>query len=72
MYSGVYEPKEAKLTITIPEEFIGKRVVVQIINSDEDYNAIRKKLEQSLWGYQVDLSNYKFNRDNANDYQKLN
>lgn len=69
MYREVYEPKEANLTIKIREEFIGKRVVVQIINSDEDYNAIKKKLEQSLWGDQVDLSNYKFNRDNANDYE---
>ncbi|TAE38124.1 MAG: hypothetical protein EAY66_04675 [Sphingobacteriales bacterium] len=69
MYSEVYEPKESNLTITIPDEFIGKRVVVEIKNSEEAKIDRIKKLEQSLVGYQVDLSNFKFNRDLANDYE---
>lgn len=69
MYSEVYEPKESNLNITIPDEFIGKRVVVEIKNSDDAKIDRIKKLEQSLVGYQVDLSNFKFNRDLANDYE---
>lgn len=69
MYSEVYEPKESNLNITIPDEFIGKRVVVEIKNSEEAKIDRIKKLEQSLVGYQVDLSNFKFNRDLANDYE---
>lgn len=69
MYSEVYEPKEASLTIAIPDEFIGKRVVVEIKNSDDDKAEKLKKLNQSLVGYKVDLSNFKFNRDDANDYE---
>lgn len=69
MYSEVYEPKESNLNITIPDEFIGKRVVVEIKNSEEAKMDRIKKLEQSLVGYQVDLSNFKFNRDVANNYE---
>lgn len=69
MYCEVYEPKESNLTITIPDEFIGKRVVVEIKNSEESKIDRIKKLEQSLVGYKVDLSNFKFNRDVANNFK---
>ncbi len=69
MYSEVFEPKEATLTIDIPNEFIGKRITVEIKSNEETKAEKLARLEKSLEGYRVNLSNFKFNRDEANDYE---
>ena len=70
MYREIFEPKDNLLTIELPQEFIGERVIVEIRKSSELSKEEKlKKLNDSLVGFRVDLSNFKFNRDEANNYE---
>ena len=67
MYKEIFTPTAENHTFEIPEEFYGKEIYIEIIKSStgpNNKNEKLKKLEASLKGYRVDLSNYKFTRDN--------
>jgi hypothetical protein len=74
MYRQIITPDKAKFTITFPEEFIGKEVEVIAFTLKEavqntDTTGIDKKeaLEFLKNSTRIDLSNFKFNREEANE-----
>ena len=80
MVRKIVIPQERTYTLELPEEFIGKEVEVLAFEVSEDVPAHKKTLsDQSrearieylrkvLEPYRVDLSNFTFDRDEANDY----
>ncbi|SEI44933.1 hypothetical protein SAMN05216327_101650 [Dyadobacter sp. SG02] len=68
-------PTSTTFTLTLPEEMIGKEIevvasevkaprVLTELEKDQRMQAIRAIFKD----YRVDLSNFKFNRDEANNY----
>lgn len=66
-------PTGNSYTLNLPNEMIGKQIEViafeierkEVVNSDDKMN----RLKESLQDLKTDLSNFKFNRDEANDYE---
>ncbi|MCE7065610.1 hypothetical protein [Dyadobacter sp. CY326] len=65
-------PTGNSYTINLPDEMIGKQVEViafEIENRSFDEKIDKMaKLNDSLQDLKIDLSNYKFDRDEANNY----
>jgi hypothetical protein len=79
MYRQVFTPTEQDIKISIPPEWQGQLVEViafPISNStalpQQDAAATkaqrRKEIDDLFDKYPIDLSNFKFDRDEANDY----
>jgi len=79
MYRQIFIPNEQNNNIpfVIPREWYGQPVEIiafPVCNADEQSqqnSAVqerRKKREELLNRYVIDLSNFKFNRDEANNY----
>ena len=76
MYRKVFMPDKDNINIPVPNEWKGmnievivfpiasKEVVVRKISDTEK----RKKRNELLDKYLIDLSDFKFNREEANDY----
>lgn len=66
-------PTESTYTLHLPEEMIGKQVEIIAFEIEKTPEAKpsdkMERLEKSLAGLKIDLSNFKFNRDEANDYE---
>jgi hypothetical protein len=78
MYRQIFIPSEQNDYITIPREWYGQlvEVIAFPVNSQEDelprQNSLkekREKLNELLDKHLIDLSDFKFNRDEANDYE---
>jgi hypothetical protein len=78
MYRQIFIPSEQNANITIPREWYGQlvEVIVFPVNSQENaqpqQNTLeekREKLDKLLDNHLIDLSDFKFNRDEANDYE---
>jgi hypothetical protein len=78
MVRQIFIPDQTTLTLEIPESFVGKRIELLAFEVEEDSSTIYKnidkseklnRLNESLEGYKVDLSNYTFDRNQANDYE---
>ena len=72
MYRAIITPKETTLTIELPEQLVGKAVEVLAFELEKSQQQPRKKPsaeEINLFyaSYQIDMSGYKFNRDEANE-----
>ena len=81
MYRAIITPKQTKLTIDLPEEMVGKPVEVlafeiekngeTIVTSENLATGNRKRtFEEAIafWdSMAVDMSNFKFNREEANE-----
>jgi hypothetical protein len=73
MFRAIITPTETKLTIDLPEELVGRKVEViafDILKTEQVH--LRKKPSakeiNSFYGtYQVDMTDFKFNRDEANE-----
>lgn len=73
-------PTGNSYTITLPDEMIGKRVEViafelskDALGNDEttiDQNQIVNDIREIFKGNLLDMSNFKFNRDEANNYNE--
>lgn len=67
-------PTGNSYTLNLPDEMIGKQVEViafEIENKPVDEKADKiARLSESLKDLRVDLSNYKFDRDEANNYDE--
>jgi hypothetical protein len=82
MYRQIFQSTVGNLTITIPQNWYGQQIEVIAFPVNETLNATdspalisdriaenRKKREEMNRQYSMDLSNFKFNRDEANDYE---
>jgi hypothetical protein len=73
MYRAIITPKETKLTIDLPEELIGKPVEVlafELLKTEQGQQRKKPSAEEiDLFykKYQIDMSNFRFNRDEANE-----
>lgn len=59
-------PVNNKLELTIPDHFTGKRMEVLASEIEEEKN-IKKKKRKIFHAVRLDLSKFKFNRDEANE-----
>jgi len=82
MYRQIFQSTVGNLTIAIPQNWYGQQIEVIAFPINETLNAAnspalisdriaenRKKREAMNRRYSMDLSNFKFNRDEANDYE---
>ena len=79
MYRKIFTPSEQNhnIPLTIPSTWYGQPIEVIVfpvydidtqINQEITVQERRKRCEELLRKYSIDLSNFKFNRDEANDY----
>ena len=77
MYRQIFTPTETNNQITIPKEWYGMKVVVQAFpptrsfsanNNDTEIEENNKRREEMLKKYSFNMSDFKFDRDEANDY----
>ena len=77
MLRQIVVPEKNTFILQIPDEMIGKKVEVLAFEIDEATAVDKNKttaeriiaIERSLDGYRMDLTDFKFNRDEANDYE---
>lgn len=76
MFTQILHPNNAsELTFKIPDEFIAKDIKVMVFEVDENITNIEKerkiRTKQSLEFFkalpQIDMSSFKFNREEANE-----
>ena len=77
MYRQLFAPVENNISISVPNEWKGMNIEVivfpispkeVIVRKTSDIEK-RKKRNEFLDKYLIDLSDFKFNRDEANDYE---
>jgi len=79
MIRTIVKPSKNSLTLQLPDDLVGKTVEVIAFEIDQDISlkpgnkSFDKKkrmaeIEKGLSNYRTDLSGFKFNRDEANDY----
>lgn len=78
MIRTIIKPTKNNLTIRLPDNLVGKMVEVlafELETPKDDETKIAdndkriKALEKGLDKYRMDLSGFKFDRDEANDYE---
>lgn len=79
MIRKILVPQERKLVLELPEEFIGKEVEVLAFElrqkeDDIDPSTLTKEeriahLKKKLEPFTTDMSEFKFDRNEANDYE---
>ena len=77
MVRTILKPEKNSLTIKLPDNFVGKVIEViafEIDQVDNEIVIIEKKkriedIDKALNKHRIDLTNFKFNRDEANDYE---
>lgn len=71
MYRAIITPKETTLTIELPEQLVGKPVEVLAFELEKTQQPRKKPSAEEInlfyASYQIDMSGYKFNRDEANE-----
>lgn len=79
MYRKIFISLEGDIQISIPRNWYGRNVeVIAFPVAEEQIEKIpprkvseaRKKREEMNRRYSMDLSNFKFNRDEANNYEE--
>lgn len=74
MYRQIFIPNERNSHVAIPREWYGQEVEVIVspvsegAGEEQSLLAKRKELDETLDQYLFDFSGFKFNRDEANDY----
>ena len=73
MYTEVIIPSQPTIMLTLPEEMVGKKITIKAEAVEEKYfdtEANRRKKLQSIFDdCRIDLSNFKFDRNEANNYE---
>ena len=82
MYRQIFESPVGNLILPIPQSWYGQPIEViafpvnETLNEENSHVLLsdrvaenRKKREENNRKYSMDLSNFKFNRDEANDYE---
>ncbi|MDP9047938.1 MAG: hypothetical protein M3N14_07360 [Bacteroidota bacterium] len=75
MLREIITPKKASFTMRLPKEMVGKTVEVIAFEIDREKQPLSKaqrltKIAELTKHSMVDLSNFKFDRDRANDYDE--
>ena len=60
-------PENNKIELTIPDNFIGKKIEVLAFELDEKQKTSRGRKKKSLNAIKLDLTGFKFNREEANE-----
>jgi hypothetical protein len=72
MYTEIITPTQSKIVLELPAEMIGKKIEIKATEIEElqveSMEARRKRIEDIFADCRVDLSNFKFDRDEANNY----
>jgi len=77
MFVTTLIPDKNNHSIEIPEEYYGTKLTIvmntvlenQRENTANQYLTKLELLNQSIEGYRIDMSNFKFDRNQANDYE---
>lgn len=68
MIRTIITPKKQKVSIVVPQSYVGKEIEVIAFAKDEGVGKeIIKQKEVSFTAVVLDTTDYKFNRDDAND-----
>jgi hypothetical protein len=75
MIRQIIIPTQKTFTLELPEEFMGKEVEIIAFevnttsekDSEPEYKTV-EELKKALEPFLIDMKDYKFNRDEANDY----
>ena len=70
MVTQTLVPKGTKVTIEIPEEYLNRLISIRIEPADQEVLDQERRLEEIrafFSQYQLDLSNFKFDREEANE-----
>ena len=71
MYRAIITPTETSLTIKLPEELVGKPVEVLAFELEKSPPARKKPSAEEINSfydkYQIDMTGFKFSRDEANE-----
>jgi hypothetical protein len=68
MIRTIIKTNNNKLSLTIPDKYIGKELEVIAFARDDDFEEITiSEKEVSFTVLHTDIENYKFNRDEANE-----
>lgn len=72
MIRQIIIPTQNSYTINLPNEMIGKEVEVIAFEINTTTKSYAKSInnEDVFFDTEVDLSKFKFNRDEANDYER--
>ena len=73
MLREIITTAKSSVTLKLPEEMVGKTVEVIAFEINEEKNLLTKaqrvkQIEELTKNYLVDLSDFKFERDNTNNY----
>ena len=60
-------PKSNKIEVTVPDNFIGKRIEVIALEMEEPSTEIKNISKRSFTIANVKVEGYKFNREEANE-----
>ena len=75
MLREIIKPQKASFTMRLPKEMVGKTIEIIAFEIDDNENITNKKLrfqeiEDLTKSTLVDLSGFKFNRNEANNYDE--
>ena len=75
MFREIIKPRKNSFTMQLPEEMVGKTIEVIAFEIDEQKVVVDKskrllEIENLTKSSLVDLSAFKFNRDDANNYDE--
>jgi len=60
-------PENNKIELTIPDNFIGKKIEVLAFEIEGKQKVQRGRRKKSFNAIKLDLTNFKFNREEANE-----
>ena len=60
-------PENNKIELTIPDNFIGKKIEIIAMEMDTSSTEIKNKLKRTFTVADVKVDGYKFNREEANE-----
>ena len=75
MYRQILKPSSKNRTISLPRSWYGMDVeviafpIMSVMTVENPVKERRKKREEMLRKYSMDLSGFKFNREEANNYE---
>jgi len=73
MYTKIITPSQSTIVLDLPKEMIGKKITVTVTEVDtitmDEIDERRAKLQSIYADCSVNLSNYTFDRNEANNYE---
>jgi predicted nucleic acid-binding protein len=66
MIRTIVIPDKTTFPVTIPEDYIGRNIEIILFAVDEASQGVKKVINRTFDAAKLDLTNYKFDRDEAN------